>query len=106
MGGDQQRKSLQAEAGPDCRPSASTWRKNPEIMAARQFAKQFGRHAVVVLSFDREGWHVATYGAGRSLCDAADAVGDQIGSLVARGFIATDCIADALRGQPVVPRCP
>lgn len=49
---------------------------SPKVAAARDFAKQFGKEQVIILSFDGDTLETATYGETKGLCNEAKKLGD------------------------------
>jgi len=51
-------------------PRDPHWRQNNEIQACSDYAKNFDRPVVIVLSFDSDGrYHLVSYGKNARLCD-------------------------------------
>ena len=54
------------------------WNPTPQVAAARDYGKRFGRQQVIILALDRkEGtYEVVTYGETMALCAGAKRLGD------------------------------
>lgn len=47
----------------------NNWRKDPGILAAKEFANKFNKDAVIILSFNKKGIQSASYGRNKKFCD-------------------------------------
>jgi len=55
------------------------WNPSPQVAAARDFGKKFGKNQVIILHFDKDGRvGYASYGETKSLCDNTKKIADKI----------------------------
>ena len=70
--------------------TVANWRDNPEIMAARDYAKRFGKRRVVIYCEDGDGMvSGVSYGTSGDLCRRAGKVLDALGDYADDAFADT-----------------
>jgi hypothetical protein len=73
------------------------WKQNPEIMAARDYAKKFNRKAVIIFSFDGHCFWMHSYGENGEICKKAGRLGSNIYDLLNSGRIDMYELTESLR---------